>query len=110
MHGVDHAFDHEGLEVYRLALEVSRWLHGAPFPRGASWIRDQAQRSVGSVVLNIAEGRARNNEGARRNHYRIALGSAAEACASLDIVPIPDAALNQNKLRRVGAMLARLAR
>jgi len=107
---VEHEFDHEGLEVYRLALEVSHWLYVAEFPRGASWIRDQAQRSVGSVVLNIAEGRARPNDGARRNHYRIALGSAAEACAALDIVPIPNATSNQTKLRRIGAMLARLAR
>jgi four helix bundle protein len=107
---VDHEFDHEGLEVYRLALEVSHWLLGAEFPRGTAWIRDQAQRSIGSVVLNIAEGRSRRSEGARRNHYRIALGSAAEACAALDILPLQGAPANQTKLRRVGAMLARLSR
>ena len=66
-------------------------------------------RSSGSVVLNIAEGRARGGDAAR-NHYRIALGSAAEACAALDILPVPGAPEVQVKLRRVGAMLARLAR
>jgi four helix bundle protein len=106
---VDQEFDHESLDVYKLALEVSHWLHEAPFPRGVAWIRDQAQRAMGSVVLNIAEGRGREGD-ARRNHYRIALGSAAETCAALDIVPIPAGADYQTKLRRIGAMLATLSR
>lgn len=106
---MEYAFDHEDLEVYRLALEVSHWLHRAEFPRGAAWIRDQALRSVGSVVLNIAEGRARSGD-ARRNHYRIALGSAAETCAALDILPIADAPSQQTRLRRIGAMLTKLSR
>ncbi len=43
---VEYQFDHEDLEVYRPALEVSRWLHDVEFPRGASWIRYQALRSA----------------------------------------------------------------
>jgi hypothetical protein len=47
---------------------------------------------------------------AGRNHYRIALGSAAETCAALDFAPVPGVADQQVKLRRVGAMLAKMSR
>jgi hypothetical protein len=56
----------------------------------------------------LAEGRARGGD-AGRNHYRIAAGSAAEACACLDLVHTPAAADLQPKLRRIGAMLRGLA-
>jgi four helix bundle protein len=106
---MQHQFDHETLDVYRLALEVCRWLASTEFPRGWAWLRDQAQRSAGSSVLNIAEGRARGGD-AGRNHYRIALGSAAETCAALDIAPVVGVADQQAKLRRVGAMLSKMSR
>ena len=104
-----HYFDHEKLDAYKVALEVARWVNAAEFPRGWAWLRDQVLRSSGSCVLNIAEGRARGGD-AGRNHYRIALGSAAETCAALDILPLDGAAEQQAKLRRVGAMLSGLAR
>ncbi len=44
----------------------------------------------------------------RRNHLRIALGSAAETCAVLDLVALPEAPARQAELRRIGAMLRRL--
>ena len=102
-------FDHETLDVYKLSLEVSRWFSVADFPRGWAWLRDQGVRSAGSVPLNIAEGRSRAGA-ARKNHYRIAMGSAAEACAVLDIIELPGGTEHQEKLRRVGAMLAKLSR
>lgn len=43
-------------------------------------------------------------------HYQAALGSAAEACAVLDVVALQDGAEVQEKLRRVGLMVSRLAR
>ena len=61
-------------------------------------------RAAQSAALNIAEGRARGGD-AGRNHYRIALGSAAEACAALDLVHVAGAADQQAKLRRVGALV-----
>ena len=106
---MQYRFDHENLDCYRLAVEVVRWLNLTTFPRGQQAMRDQAVRAAGSVVLNIAEGRARGGD-AGRNHFRIALGSAAETCAVLDVVTLPDGADAQAKLRRVGAMLARLDR
>ena len=102
-------FDHERLDAYRLAVDVARAVAAARFARGEADLRDQAVRASRSVVLNLAEGRARGG-GAGKNHYRIALGSAAETCAALDLATVADAAGIQDKLRRIGAMLARLAR
>ena len=101
-------FDFERMDVYRLAVDVARWF------RAVSWtdvdshrLRDNSIRAMDSVVMNVAEGRMRGGK-AGKNHYRIAHGSAGEALAVLDIVPLPDAAEQQEKLRRIGVMLARL--
>jgi len=103
-------FPHEQLVAYQLAAEVARWLaEDARFPPGTASLKDQAVRAGWSVALNVAEGRARGGD-AGRNHYRIAAGSAAEACAALDLVRVPGAAAQQEKLRRVGALLRGLAR
>jgi four helix bundle protein len=100
-------FEHENLDVYRLAVEVARWVQQANYPRGFSWLRDEAVRASGSVVLNIAEGKARKGQ-AGANHFRIAAGSAGETCAALDLLPGTEVAEQQDKLRRIGLMLGRL--
>ncbi|MBW1877930.1 MAG: four helix bundle protein [Deltaproteobacteria bacterium] len=97
-------FAHEGLDAYRLSLEVARWIGNAAFPRGVADLKDQGHRAARSVVLNIAEGRSRNGR-ARSNHYSIARGSAAETCSVLDLVDLPQGAEQQDKLRRVNQML-----
>jgi four helix bundle protein len=102
-------FDHEQLIAYQLAVEVARTVASARFPRGEADLRDQALRASRSVVLNIAEGRARGG-GAGKNHYRIALGSAAETCAVFDLATVSGARDLQAQLRRIGAMLSQLAR
>jgi four helix bundle protein len=103
------AFPHESLDCYRLAVSVARWVAATRFPARNADLADQALRAAQSVVLNIAEGAARHGPAAR-NHFRIALGSAAETSAVLDLVDLPDAPLRQAELRRVGAMLRGLAR
>ena len=100
-------FPHESLDCYRLAVGVARWTAQARFPSGRDELRDQAVRASQSVVLNIAEGSGRRGA-ARNNHLRIALGSAAELCAVLDLIDLPDGSARQDELRRVGAMLRRL--
>ena len=105
-------FDHERLDCYQLAIGVARWFARTPFPRGRAELRRQGQDAADSVVLNIAEGAGRrraNNAG--KNHHQIALGSAAETCAVLDLAGnLPGAAAQQTNLRRIGAMLARMSR
>jgi len=101
-------FPHEVLLCYRLAVEVARWMLKAKFPPGCADLADQGRRASQSTPLNIAEAVRQGRAGV--NHYRIALGSAAETCAVLDLVEIPGAAEQQAKLRRVGAMLRGLTR
>ena len=102
-------FDHERFDCYRLAVGVARWLRKTRFPRGSAELRRQALRAADSVALNIAEGTGRKGDAAK-NHFRIALGSAAETCAVLDLVEITGGAERQHELRRIGAMLAKLSR
>ncbi len=61
-------------------------------------------RAAQSVALNVAEGRSRGGD-AGRNHYRIALGSAAERARHWISFRIPDGTEQQAKLRRIGAMI-----
>ncbi len=104
---MERPLNHERLDVYRLAVEVTRWVVAANFPAGMAPLRDQAVRASQSIVLNIAEGASRRGQ-AGRNHFRIALGSVAETAAVLDLVAIAGAADQQGKLRRVASMLYRL--
>ena len=97
-------FDHEGLDCYRMALEVARWFKDTRFPRGDAKLKDQGIRASRSVVLNIAEGRSKEGP-AGANSYRIARGEAAETCAVLDLVQLAGGAEQQAKLRRINQML-----
>jgi four helix bundle protein len=101
---------HEGLDVYRVAVGVARWSAARSFPASRKHLRDQLVRAADSVVLNIAEGAGRWPGDAARNHFRIAAGSAAEVAAVLDLVTFPDGAARQQEIRRVVAMLSKLAR
>jgi len=102
-------FNHEGLDCYRLAVDVAKWCAVQTFPSERKHLRDQMVRAADSVVLNIAEGSG--NEGAvRRNHYRLAMGSAAEVVAVLELAGLSGAAARQDDLRRVGAMLSKMSR
>ena len=80
-------FDHERLDVYQVALdfvvladEVAERL-----PRGRSALADQLQRAATSVPLNIAEGAGEYSRKEKARFYRIALRSATESAAILDV-------------------------
>jgi len=93
-----------GLSVGLLGLDGGFLRGRLRFARGDADLRDQAARASRSSVLHIAEGCSRGGK-AEKNHYRIALGSAAETCAVLDIVELKDGPGIQEELRRLGAML-----
>ena len=101
-------FAHESLDAYRLSVEVARWFRETRWPTGSASLRDQGLRAIQSTALNIAEGRS-NTPRAKANHYRIALASAAEASAVLDLVDLPGGTDAQQKVHRIGAMLQRMA-
>jgi four helix bundle protein len=110
---MSYRFAHEMLDCYRLAVEVANWFERANFPRGRAELKKQAMDAADSVVLNIAEGAGRRHgkTDAGKNHHDIAHGSASECCAILDIVSTVDGAADQQqKLRRIGAMLAKMRR
>ena len=107
-------FEHEKLDVYRVALEVLRGVSGK---RGAfagnAWLYQEGIRSAGSVVLNVAEGASLRAKGAKKRHYQIAHASCGELAAVFDAAD----AMGVNGLRdlaelnrREGQMLGKLSR
>ena len=102
-----YEFTHEKLDCYNVAREVNDWIDEQGFSKERENIEDQIQRASDSVLLNIAEGVASEGK-TRRYHLRKARASAAECCACLDRVRIQQAADQQQKLRRVGAMLTKM--
>ena len=51
-----HAFNHENLDGYRLAVAINRWFGNARFPAGRAHLRDQGIRACDSLVLNPGRG------------------------------------------------------
>ena len=110
-------FDHERLDVYRVAIEffvlgnevVER------FPRGRAHLADQLHRASVSVVLNIAEGAGEFSPKDKKRFYRIALRSATECAAILDVCRHLKVAeeetlsAGRDHLLRIVSMLTRLA-
>jgi len=73
--------------VYRKAIEFVRLLHKLIMPklkRQDRELHQQLHRAVRSVVLNTAEGRSQRGK-RRTNHFSIALGSAREVHACLEL-------------------------
>lgn len=81
-------FDHEKLDVYRIAIEMTAWVFG--LSRTLSDLnrhtKDQMIRASQSVPLNIAEGNGKRSEADRRRFFEIARGSALECAAVMDIL------------------------
>ena len=103
-------FGHEKLDCFRLTVKVGHWLKASEFPRGDANLKEQALRAIRSVGLNIAEGCGRGEGKASKNHFNIARGSAAEVSAVLDFVHLNGAGEQQDRLRRINAMLFRMSR
>lgn len=104
---MEHTLSHERLDAYQLATEVARWVRNNRFPIGESDLHNQAKRAADSVVLNLAEGAYRSGAD-RQRHFKIAAGSAAEACAVFDLIILPEGPSRQKELRRIVAMLHKL--
>lgn len=69
------AFDHEKLDVYRLALDFLLEADGVleRLPKGRGHIVDQLNRASISIVLNIAEGAGKYSGPDKRRYYLSAL-------------------------------------
>jgi four helix bundle protein len=111
-------FDHERRDVYRVGLEFVAWAYGhCRSLEGADrHARDQLLRASQSIPLNIAEGNGKLPSADRLKSQRIALGSALECAAILDVLRVcgalrGEAALEGKRmLERIVAMLTRMTR
>lgn len=111
-------FDHERLDVYRLALDFLVFANEVlgSVPRGRAYFADQLGRAALSIVLNVAEGAGKTSAGDKRRFYVTARGSAAESAALLDAfhrLGLLEAAKQQagkEMLLRIVSMLVKLAR
>jgi four helix bundle protein len=80
-------FDHERLEVYRVAIAFVAWvsdlLDGAV---RVGDVKDQLDRASTSIPLNLAEGNGKFAPKDRCRFFDIAHGSALECAAGLDVL------------------------
>jgi four helix bundle protein len=81
-------FDHEKLDVYRVSIEFVAWSYrlSAELKGMDRHARDQLLRASQSIPLNIAEGNGKLPSADRQRYLRIALGSALECAAILDVL------------------------
>jgi four helix bundle protein len=111
---VDGIFDHDRLDVYRLAIRytaeafsVAKELSGVH--RHA---RDQWLRASQSIPLNIAEGNGKRSTKDRARYFEIARGSAFECAAIQDVLVasggIDVSSSGELKLKRIVSMLTRM--
>ena len=109
-------FDHEKLDVYRLAVEFVARANDVieHLPRGRGYLSDQLQRAALSIVLNIAEGAGKFSQADKSSFYTRARGSATECAAVLDVCRklnlVTPASTEENKaiLDRIAKMLTKL--
>lgn len=82
-----HYFDHERLVVYQKAIKfvawVSKLLNNLDRPGD---VKDQIDRASTSIPLNIAEGNGKYSVKDRCRYFDVALGSAFECAACLDVL------------------------
>ena len=109
-------FDHENLDVYRVALAFVAWAHGicGRLKGLHRHSRDELLRASQSVVRNIAEGNGKWSPPDRRRYLEIARGSAQECAATVDILTVCgaiselEANTGKDLLHRIVSMLTKM--
>ena len=109
-------FDHERLDVYRLAIgyvafsfQIAKSLAGANRQTREQWLRASQ-----SIPLNIAEGNGKQSLKDKNRFFEIARGSALECAAIHDVLRVCDAIdddsnfRGKSDLKRIVSMLTRL--
>jgi four helix bundle protein len=76
-------FPYENLEVYKKAFRLNQELHKMIRSNKTctSYIKSQLGRAGLSIMLNIAEGSAKQRARDRKNYFVTARGSAFECCS-----------------------------
>ena len=80
-------FDHRKLDVYRVTIDFIAICDGIVenLPPGRSYLANQLRRACLSISLNVAEGAGEFSKKEKARFYRIALRSATECAAVLDV-------------------------
>ena len=77
-------FDHERMEVYRLAVQFDILVAQIGPCRGHRSLKDQIDRASVSIMACIAEGAGRRSPPDKRRFYGMARASATECAVHLD--------------------------
>jgi four helix bundle protein len=103
-------FDHEKLEVYKVAVSFTAWLPALldSAPKLGD-VKDQLDRASTSIPLNIAEGNGKYTIKDRCRFFDIAHGSALECAAGLDIL-VAKGKLSENQIRTGKEQLQQIVR
>jgi four helix bundle protein len=85
---MNHFFDHEKLDLYRVSLAFIAWLEPLleNLPKTIA-ARDHLDRASTSIVLNLAAGNGKFTSSDRCRFFDISRGSALECAAALDVLP-----------------------
>lgn len=78
------SFDHERLDVYCVARELTGQLAALLNRSVSKDVRERVERASTSILSNIAEGAAKISHPDKRRFYGVARGSAFETAAHLD--------------------------
>jgi four helix bundle protein len=111
-------FDHERLDVYQAGIEFVAKADEIveQLPRGRAYLADQLQRAATSVPLNVSEGAGEFSKKDKARFYRMALRSATECAALMDVcrkVKVSDEvtlAAGRELLLRIVSMLTEMAK
>lgn len=106
--GATPLFDHEKLEVYRVArafLVLTSGFLARSLPRD---LRDQFDRAATSILFNIGEGAGKTARADKQRSYEIARGSATEAATQLDVLHIRGF-ITDDQYRDARGLLVRVA-
>ena len=101
-------FDHEKLEVYRVAREflvLATRVSARKMPRD---LRDQFDRATSSILFNIGEGAGKTARADKQRSYEIARGSTTEAATQLDLLHIRGL-ITSEQYQQARALLVRVA-
>ena len=86
--GAEQLFDHEKLDVYRIArsfFQLVQPMRTRTLPRDT---REQLERASLSILTNIAEGAGKTARSDKQRIYEIARGSAGECAGILDTMQL----------------------
>jgi len=103
------AFRYRKFRIYQEAIEFHRLIVilTKKFSKEYEYLRNQIRRSSLSVVLNIAEGSAKNSDKDFRRYLKISIGSINESMAGCEVALL-EKLINKEEFLKVERMAENL--